>query len=68
MNGAPERVWLYNLDDCFFTCACIIVVATACTITLTATMEASGSGVQLVEAVGVDEAGDLKVFVPRGLL
>ena len=47
--------------------ACMIVVVTACTITLTATMESSVSGVQLVEAAGVDEVGDLKVFVPRGL-
>ena len=48
--------------------ACMIVVVTACTITLTATMETSVSGVQLVEAAGVDEAVDLKVHVPRGIL
>ena len=68
MNGALERVWRYNLDDCSFTGACTILVATTCTIIFTATTEASVSGVQLVEAAGVDEAGDLKVFVPRGLL
>ena len=36
----------------------------ACTLTLTATF----SGVQLGEAVGVDEAVNLKVRVPRGIL
>ena len=46
----------------------MIVVVTACTITLTAAMETSVSGVQLVEAASVDEAVDLKVRVPRGLL
>ena len=60
---------VYNLDDCsFLLMTCMIVVVTACTLTLTATMETSVSGVQLVEAVGVDEAVNLKVRVPRGIL
>ena len=46
----------------------VVVVVIACTITLTATMEAPASSVQLVEAAGVDEAGDLLVLAPRGLL
>ena len=56
---------VYNLDDCsFLLMTCMIVVVTACTLTLTATL----SGVQLGEAVGVDEAVNLKVCVPRGIL
>ena len=41
------------------------LVATTRIITFTATTEVSGSGVQLVDAAGADEAGDLKVCPAR---
>ena len=42
----------------------MIVVVAAFTLTRTASTESSGSDVQLVEAAGVDEVGDLKVSDP----
>ena len=68
LNGALGRVWRHNPDDCSLTCACTILVATTCTITFTATTEVSGSGVQLVEAAGVDEAGYLKLCPTMSLV